>query len=205
MLESVFKETAANFSKDITGIDSLWKEIQAAHTHTARRYHTLHHLEQLLEQLLPVKALISDWHMMVFAIAYHDIVYNTFKQDNEEKSSALAAMRLANLPVPWERINHCRALIMATQSHKPSPIADAAYFTDADLSILGSDPENYRLYSEQIRKEYKFYPDLAYQPGRRKVLNHFLQMDRIYKTETFFNLYEQQARANLKAELLKLS
>lgn len=205
MLELIFKETAGHFSRDATGIDVLWKEIQAAHTHTARRYHNLQHLEHLLHELLPVKAAIGDWDMMVFAISYHDIVYNTLKQDNEEKSSRLAAARLGNLPVPWNRIDACCALIMATQSHKTTPVADASYFTDADLSILGAAPGVYGEYSAQIRKEYKFYPDLAYIPGRRKVLLHFLQMEKIFKTAHFHGLYEKQARHNLQEEFAALA
>ncbi|HPZ87297.1 MAG TPA: hypothetical protein PLQ32_04275 [Flavihumibacter sp.] len=205
MLESTFKEIAGHYSADTTGIDALWKEIQAAHSHTTRRYHNLLHLEHLFSQLLPVKEWINDWDMMVFAISYHDIVYNTLKQDNEEKSSALAAMRLGNLPVPWDRINACRTLIMATKSHKTTPVADASFFTDADLSILGADPDSYNQYSAQIRKEYKFYPDLAYKPGRRKVLEHFLHMDRIFKTAHFHALYEAKARQNLQAELHALA
>lgn len=204
MLETIFKETAGHFSKDVTGIDALWKEILATHTHTARRYHNLQHLEHLLAELLPVKQEIADWDMVVFAIAYHDLVYNTLKQDNEEKSSSIAALRLGNLPVPWERINTCRALIMATRSHKNTPEADARFFTDADLSILGSDPDSYRQYSEQIRKEYKFYPDLAYKPGRRKVLEHFLGMERIFKTDYFHQRYEWAARQNLQQEMTAL-
>ncbi|MFT4022818.1 MAG: hypothetical protein QM664_03415 [Flavihumibacter sp.] len=205
MLEPLFKETAVHFSKDAAGIDALWNEIDAAHSHTARHYHNIRHLEHLLDELLPVKACIADWDMMVFAVSYHDIVYNTLKPDNEEKSSRLAAMRLGNLPVPWQRVNACRALIMATKSHKTTPAADACFFTDADLSILGAAPETYRLYSHQIRREYKFYPDLAYKPGRQKVLEHFLFMERIFKTDHFHSLYEEQARINLREELAALS
>ncbi|MFC3199561.1 hypothetical protein ACFOET_18235 [Parapedobacter deserti] len=40
--------------------------------------------------------------------------------------------------------------------------------------------------------------------GRARVLKHFLEMDRIYKTAWFFDRYEEQARKNIAAELQTL-
>lgn len=73
-------------------------------------------------------------------------------------------------------------------------------FTDADLSILGSVQSVYVNYAKQVRQEYSIYPDFMYRPGRQKVLNHFLQMKKIFKTDVFFNKYEAQARINLQHE-----
>jgi predicted metal-dependent HD superfamily phosphohydrolase len=56
-----------------------------------------------------------------------------------------------------------------------------------------------------IRKEYNFYPDFMYKPGRQKVLQHFIQMPRIYKTDYFHDRYEEKARDNLHVELKELS
>ena len=78
---------------------------------------------------------------------------------------------------------------------------DTNLFTDADLAILGTDWNSYKKYYQQIRKEYSIYPDMIYNPGRKKVLHHFLHMERIYKTVWFYNRYEQQAIINLEKEL----
>lgn len=56
----------------------------------------------------------------------------------------------------------------------------------------------------QVRKEYSIYPDLLYKPGRKKVLQHFLQMERIFKTQVFYDKYETQSRRNLEKELNQL-
>lgn len=77
---------------------------------------------------------------------------------------------------------------------------DAALFIDADLSILGKSPPVYNSYSKQIRQEYAVYPDTLYLPGRKKVILHFLEMPRIYKTDFFYEKYEEQARKNLRRE-----
>ncbi|HET7178254.1 MAG TPA: hypothetical protein VFI14_00955 [Chryseosolibacter sp.] len=52
-----------------------------------------------------------------------------------------------------------------------------------------------------MRREYSMYPDFLYRPGRRKVLQYFLDMERIFKTEEFASKFEKQARGNLEREL----
>ena len=47
-------------------------------------------------------------------------------------------------------------------------------------------------------------PDEEFKHGRKKVLEHFLNMNRIYKTEHFFTLFEMCARQNHKRELTTL-
>lgn len=70
-----------------------------------------------------------------------------------------------------------------------------------DLKILSKDWEDYSIYFQQIRKEYSIYPDFLYNPGRKKALQHFLEHDYIYQTETFRNLYERQAKRNIQKEI----
>jgi len=74
-------------------------------------------------------------------------------------------------------------------------------FTDADLSILGAEWPIYHNYTDQIRQEYAIYPDFMYKPGRKKVLLHFLKMERIFKTDYFYITFEAQAIKNIKQEL----
>jgi predicted metal-dependent HD superfamily phosphohydrolase len=136
----------------------------------------------------------------VFSIVYHDVVYNVLKKDNEEKSAAYAEKKLSALHFPQSETTHCKACILATKSHHLNDDNELNLFIDADLSILGSEQEVYVNYARQIRKEYSIYPDFMYRPGRQKVLSHFLQMKRIFKTDEFFNKYEAQARINLQHE-----
>jgi predicted metal-dependent HD superfamily phosphohydrolase len=90
---------------------------------------------------------------------------------------------------------------LATKHHQLSADEDVNYFTDADLSILGQDWGTYLDYAKKIRKEYRLYPDLAYKPGRKKVLQHFFEMESIFKTSGFRERYEAAARRNLQQEL----
>ncbi|HWB25252.1 MAG TPA: hypothetical protein VG738_07220 [Chitinophagaceae bacterium] len=106
--------------------------------------------------------------------------------------------------MPPAKIEKCAAQITATKLHDKTGDTDTDIFTDTDLCILGKDWEAYSRYSAQVREEYKVYPDFVYNPGRKKVLNHFLQMERIFKTGYFFNLYESQARKNIRQEVALL-
>ncbi len=201
MFEQAFKETLAVYTADELLIADYWEEIQVAYSHKERHYHNPGHLENLFLQLLPVKHFIRDWHTILFSIAYHDIVYDTMRQDNEEKSAGLAENRLAKIMVPAAMIAHCQQQILATKGHTISENTDTNYFTDADLSILGAEPSVYMNYADAIKNEYHHYPDLMYRTGRQKILRYFLAMERIFKTSHFFNLYEKQARTNLAHEL----
>ena len=204
MFESNFKAILANFTSDQSLINKLWTEVIFHYNKHDRHYHTLQHLDHLLKELSPIQDKIADWQVVVLAIAYHDIIYNPLKQDNEEKSAALAHERLNLLNIAPDRSAKCKALIAATKSHSQSTDSDINYFIDADLAILGNSYFSYKKYTEQIRKEYSIYPDILYKPGRQKVLQHFLQMPTIYKTMYFIEKYEQQARNNIAYELQEL-
>lgn len=94
-------------------------------------------------------------------------------------------------------------MIIATKRHEAADY-ETNLFTDADLSILGSDNDTYHQYLRNIRREYSMYPGLIYNAGRKKVVLHFLGMDAIFKTKEFSERLEAQARKNLKAELSRL-
>ena len=132
---------------------------------------------------------------------YHDIIYDALKSDNEERNAVLAERRMEEINVPGQIIENCKTQILATKKHLYNSVSDTNYFTDADLSVLGQDLETYRTYYQNVRKEYSIYPNLIYNPGRKKNLIHFLEMERIYKTQHFFLKLEEQAKENIKCEL----
>jgi len=201
MIGELFTAAASSFSSDTALIRRLWTEVEKQYGARSRHYHTLSHLEKMTGELESVKAQAEDFTAIIFAIAYHDVVYNATRKDNEEKSAVLARERLTALSYPLPAIDRVVAHILATKSHQQNEDRDTNLFTDADLSVLGAPWETYREYYQQIRKEYSIYPDLLYKPGRRKVLQHFLDLPSIFKTEVFKMRYEEQARENLLREL----
>lgn len=181
----------------------LWQEIEACGHEAGRHYHTLDHFEHLLQVLTPHRNKFSDWPVVVFAITYHDAVYNPLKGNNEERSAALAEQRLTQIGFPVEKIARCKKFILATKTHEPAD-DEINLFTDADLSILGASPEIYQRYIRQIRSEYRMFPDFLYKRGRKKVLHHFLGMQCIFKSEWFREHYEHTAKRNMQEELATL-
>jgi predicted metal-dependent HD superfamily phosphohydrolase len=204
MLKEIFSNLFLQYSSSSKQCDAYWSEIESYYTAGKRYYHNLHHLQNLYTALDECRSFIEDWNTILFSLFYHDIIYKATRKDNEERSALLAVTRLKALQYPSAKSALCSQHILATKKHMPSKSKDTNLFTDADLSILGADNETYVLYIKQIRKEYAVYPDFMYNPGRKKVLQHFLQMERIYKTDHFFNRYEQQARENMAAELQAL-
>ena len=204
MLKETYFKLLNNYTDNIELQNELWEDIERNYSHRKRHYHTLIHLENLLKQLHQIKAAIEDWETILFTLYYHDIVYSALKANNEEESALLAEKRMLQISVPKECIIKCKSQILATKSHVSSTDNDTNYFTDADLSILGQNWEDYLLYAQNVRKEYAIYPDLIYKPGRKKVLLHFLSMKNIFKTTFFYSKFEVQARNNLKRELTAL-
>lgn len=183
----------------------LWTEVEKAYTSKTRFYHNLDHLNQLLIELKACHELHSNWSELVLAIVYHDIIYSIRRQDNEDRSADLAVTRLLELGWLQGKIELVRQFILATKGHIVSSLDLINYFTDADLAILGKSAEKYQLYSAAIRKEYKIFPDFLYRKGRKKVLLHFLELPKIYKTAYFNARYESQARLNITWEINQLS
>lgn len=204
MLRETFIESAKTFTSDYALVEKMWTEIAAIYSVKKRHYHTLTHLENIFTELLPFKDKIEDWRCILFAIVYHDVVYNPLKKDNEEKSALFAEERMKFINAPSPVIERCKQHILATKSHRESSDPDINLFTDADLSILGAPWETYLEYCKQVRKEYSIYPDLMYNPGRKKALEHFLQMERIFKTDAFSEKYETQARKNMQQEITEV-
>lgn len=181
----------------------LCSEVEEAYTHSSRYYHNLSHINSLW-LLLDRSIEINDPDTILLSVIYHDIIYDPSQNNNEEMSAQFAVRRLRSISFPEDKILRCSDQILATKGHQVSSDIDTNLFTDADLSILGADWDSYSVYSKNIRMEYSIYPDALYYPGRKKVLKHFLQMERIYKTVRFFNRYEDQARANISRELASL-
>ncbi|WP_291131691.1 hypothetical protein [Flavobacterium sp. UBA7682] len=201
MLTDTFLQLVKKYSKDHELANNLWLEIFTKYSEPKRQYHTIDHLEAMIKDLKEVKEKIIDWDTTLLAVFYHDIFYKASSNTNEGDSAKLAMQRLATIGYAADKIAKCANMIMATKQHEITEDSDTNFLIDADLAILGKSPEDYQKYTEQIREEYSIYPDFMYTSGRKKALNHFLQMDNIYKTEYFAEKHEVQARTNINNEL----
>jgi len=204
MLTDTFLHLVNKYSNDMELATNLWLEVFTKYSEPKRQYHTINHLEAIIADLKEVKDSIEDWDTTLFAVFYHDIIYKASSSTNESDSAKLAMEKLSEIGFPSNKIAKCSNMILATKSHEQSDDNDTNFLIDADLAVLGRSQYDYQIYTEQIREEYSIYPDFMYNTGRKKALQHFLDMDSIYKTEHFIEKYERAARINIQHELEEL-
>lgn len=204
LLKDIFTTLVVKYCSDVVLAEKLWKEIETVYTGKKRFYHNLAHLLNMYIELENHANLISDPDTTLFSIFYHDIIYKATGKDNEEKSAAKAAEVLTTIGFPEIKTDLCLQQILATKSHTASSNADTNFLIDADMAILGYPWQDYEIYYKAVRREYAIYPDFLYNPGRKKVLQHFLAMDAIFKTPIFKDKYEVTARENIAKELALL-
>jgi predicted metal-dependent HD superfamily phosphohydrolase len=183
-------------------IESLFNSIVEHYSANWRAYHNLSHIQSLLALSESLLDKIQNRDAFYFAIWFHDVIYDTQRADNEEKSAEFAVDALTSLGVPEQTIAAVREMILATKQHRGEDLSwDTKAFLDLDTSILGAPEDVYKEYSRAIRKEYSWVPDALYREGRMKVLNDFLGRARIYHTEEISANCEAQARRNIAEEL----
>ncbi len=146
---------------------------------------------------------VPDVQAVLAAALFHDAVYQPASSTNEADSAALADRHLRDLHWADDRVVVVQALIMATADHLPADISQQVLL-DADLAILGAQAGQYQAYATGVRAEYAHVSDPAWQAGRTRVLQHFLERPNIYYTTTMRQARQHQARANLSAELASL-
>ncbi|MFT5168590.1 MAG: putative metal-dependent HD superfamily phosphohydrolase [Saprospiraceae bacterium] len=197
----------ASFDIDKATAKTLWEEIVQYYAEGRRAYHNLNHLYDLFKKLDKYQAEVNDLKAVELAIWYHDIVYDPMSKDNEERSAILCSKRLKTLGLSTSLKEKIYKLIWSTKTHaiedwkNEADKKDNEFLLDLDLSILGSNGDKYEKYTSQIRREYNIVPSFLYFSGRKKVLKHFLEMDRLFKTNSFYEKYEKAARKNIWKEL----
>ncbi|PBI90840.1 hypothetical protein BSF41_15450 [Flavobacterium sp. ACN2] len=198
-LKEIYSDLLSNIGFSANEIQLKWLDLEKAYSKKSRHYHNLTHLKEMIEGFETYCDKLQNPNEILFSIFYHDFVYSASKKDNELKSAEYA---WAVLP---ENININKQLVFdaicATQQHRQNEIEDINWLIDFDLKILAKDWDDYKIYFEQIRKEYRIYPDFLYKPGRAKALKHFLENEFIFQTDEFRNLYEGKARINIEKEI----
>ena len=194
----------SNFSDDQRQIIDTFDKILTFYNSLGRYYHNLSHIGDMLTEAKKFIGMIDDYDSILFAIWFHDIIYDTKRSDNEEKSSEFAEKFLKNINYDVEKKKKVINLILKTRNHSHIDLNedyDVKVFLDLDLLILGTNDELYRKYAENVRKEYSFVPDKIYVKERIKLLETFLNQEYIFKIERFRKQFEQMARKNIKSEI----
>jgi len=168
------------------------------YTEKWRFYHTLEHVEAVLDTAEELKVLASDYTAVQLAVWFHDVVYDPQAEDNEIRSAEYARRTLVELGLAPEMAKRVSDLILTTISHTAEAgDIDAQILIDADLATLGVGEVRFRSQSEALRQEFSWLSDKEYRQNREQILNSFLERDRIYYTDQLFDTLEDKARRNL--------
>jgi predicted metal-dependent HD superfamily phosphohydrolase len=180
-------------------------DLDARYGEGHRRYHTREHLVAVLDLVDEWSACADDADTVRLAAWFHDAVYDPQRADNEERSARLADRMLADTDLPESQVTEVVRLVRLTETHAPDDgDRNGHVLCDADLAILGSDPERYAAYAAAVREEYAFVPEEFYRAGRAEVLRGLLDLSTLFHTPSARERFEAQARRNMETELMLL-
>lgn len=188
---------------------ALIEGLRARYAEAHRSYHTWDHIEALLTLFHAHKRRFDDPQRVLWALYWHDAVYDPKAGDNEAQSAQLLRAD-ARAELSDERLSAAASIIEATHKHivpnnAPSGLRrDMTLFLDMDLSILGQPASVFDAYETAIRSEYAFVDETVYRHARAAILSRFLERDRLYFNDLFADLWEDQARANLRRSITAL-
>lgn len=167
-----------------------------------RKYHSRTHLLAVLEALDLLTAPDSPPRSVTLAAWFHDAVYEGVAGQDEEQSARLAEDRLTGTRVPDDEIREVARLVRLTSTHRPEPGDRAgALLCDADLSVLGGEPQAYSRYLADVREDYAHVSDADFARGRSAVVRRLLELDPLFHSKRAQELWQDAARRNLEGEL----
>ena len=185
--------------------DVEYAKLKSAYSQPHRHYHTEHHIDDCLARFAEVIELVQVPREVELALWFHDAIYKPTSSTNELESADWASSFLRSVGVPNDCCDRVHRYIMATK-HTGEPLSgDAAIVVDIDVSILGRSPDEYEIYEQAIRQEYRWVPMPIYRRKRIEVLESFLNRPALYDSDHFRSRYEQQARENLQRAIANLN
>ena len=191
-------------ARDSPELRRLHDDVLGRYSEPHRHYHTYQHLAECFEKVQDIISLAEHPAEVNIALWFHDVIYDTQRRDNEERSADWARSAAEEFGAGAESAQRIYNLIMFTR-HAAEPVGiDAQVLVDADLSILGTRPARFQEYEAQVRSEYGWVPDTMFRSNRAKILKEFQGRRHLYSTAHFRETYEAQARRNIQHSLENL-
>ncbi|WP_026413856.1 HD domain-containing protein [Actinomadura oligospora] len=184
----------------------IGEALAARYAEPHRRHHDLAHLTSVLDLVDELAAHAGDPDAVRVAAWFHDAVYDPQRADNEVRSARLAERMLADTDLGPARVAEVARLVELTETHAPDDDdRNGQVLCDADLAILGADPERYAVYAAAVRDEYAFVPEEIFRTGRAEILGGLLDLPNLFHTPEGHARFEAAARRNLTTELMLLN
>ncbi|MEH2322278.1 MAG: hypothetical protein V7K32_01475 [Nostoc sp.] len=205
ILFSNWQHTLQGFGVDQIAAEKAFNDLVAAYSTPGRYYHTLKHIDRVFSTIGILQGYTNNLAAVRLAAWFHDVVYDTQAQDNEQRSADYAFEFLSNLGIPESTIATVTRIIMNTKDHQAAvDDYDSQVLLDADLAILATNQVEYREYAYAIRQEYGWMAEADYITGRQQVLEQFLERSHIYFTPLMSEFAEPSARGNIQGEIQSL-
>ena len=177
--------------------EETFRELHRRYSEPHRHYHNARHIDECLELFDSVRSEARDPLALESAIWFHDVVYDPRANDNEEKSANFALLHFQGLSSGFLEL--LIGLILATKTHMPGMVPDAALLIDIDLSILGKPSERFAEFESAIRNEYAWVMPADFCKARAYIVRGFLERDRIYHTNRFSTSLKPPPEKTLRA------
>ena len=183
----------------------VFEKLCEAYNTPPRAYHNLKHVRYVLDTFDTVREFCDAPENVAMALWIHDAVYNPLSKTNEEESAHLGEQLLGQLRVHPARIDEISTLVLATKEGQSLLTNDEEMMYDIDRHILAASPKLFSATSDLIYKE--FAPHCSrktYYEGRLAFFDDLMRNGRIFRSETFYDSYEEQAQNNVKKEMTRL-
>lgn len=188
--------------------ERLYQYLEAMYNRVG--YHTLSHIQDCLSMLDRYRMLfdVNNIKTIEFALWLHDAVYYPGDSNNEIESANLAETMIRELSQNTAysiNIQDVRRLILATVPFENSISEDERIISDIDLSILGSDTDTYKKYTQAIYDEFCHVDDFFMKRKQfmKKVFQSTKEFQKfiIFQTDIMRNMFEYTARVNIDREI----
>ena len=172
------------WNEALPGHDALFLDLLDRWGEEHRKYHGRTHLLAVLEALDLLCDPADPPRTVLLAAWFHDAVYRGVAGQDEEESARLADDRLRHAGLPAAEVDEVVRLVLLTADHCPEPgDDDGALLSDADLSVLGGEPEAYARYLAAVREDFAHIGDADFAAGRAAVVRQLLQLDPLFHTD----------------------
>ena len=182
----------------------VFNELIKMYSSPERFYHNFTHIEDCLSVFDIAAFLAAHPEEVELGIWFHDAVYDTRRNDNEQKSAEWAESVISKAGLGRDITERVSRSILATRHTMDVTDGDAEVLVDVDLSILGREADVFWRYEENIRKEYAWVPEASFRQRRVEILRGFLDRQYIYYHREYRERFEKQARVNLKEAIARL-
>jgi predicted metal-dependent HD superfamily phosphohydrolase len=154
-----------NIKCDVNLLLSMWNE-------SHRHYHTLNHLNDVIDQINEDKSKYSEkeYEKLMLAALFHDCVYDSMSSTNEEDSANFFIECCQDKSNP--DVLEVKQIILDTKTHESTTNLSES-FNHYDMSIVERDFDQLLEWENGIAEEYKAYGE-QYKEGRLKFLESLL-------------------------------